>query len=183
MAALSRGCKPRIKYAILGSFSVFGLTAAKLWLIQIEDIWIGNHNKASLASLLCFRQISNVFGFNTTRKLHIITHFDIFLVIQFFSFRHLKRNCEEVIYEYDVYLYNYFFCYPLYLLLRVLNRDVQLSAETNNPGQYLQLKCCNIHIHNQSCRKRVAKVGEQTAYYPIISSPVILEKNSLQGTT
>ena len=50
---------------------------------------MGNHNKASLASLSCFRHNSNPYNFssneNMTLKLHIMTHFDtIFCVIQFF---------------------------------------------------------------------------------------------------
>ena len=78
-----------IKYVILGSFGVFGLTAAKLWLIQIYDICMGNHNKVSLASLSCFSQNSDAYNFssneNMTLKLHIMAHFDsIFLVIQLF---------------------------------------------------------------------------------------------------
>ena len=50
---------------------------------------MGNHNKASLASLSCFLQNPNAYNLssneNMTLKLHIVTHFDtIFLVIQFF---------------------------------------------------------------------------------------------------
>ena len=77
------------KYVILESFSVFGLTAAKLWLIQIQDIRMGQHNKASLASLSCFRQNSIAYNFssneNITLQLHIMTRFGtIFVVIQVF---------------------------------------------------------------------------------------------------
>ena len=71
-----------------GGFSVFSSKAAKLWLIQIQDICMGN-DKTSLTLLSCFSQNSNVYNFlsndNTTLKLHIMTHFDItFLGIQFF---------------------------------------------------------------------------------------------------
>ena len=71
---------------------------------------MGNHNKASLASLSCFSQNSKAYNFssneNMTRKLNLITHFEtIFLGIQFFlwfqSFQTFQ-NCKATIYEYGV---------------------------------------------------------------------------------
>ena len=56
------------KYVVLVSFSVWGLTTTKSWLVQILDICMGIHNQASLASLSCFSQNSNAYNFLSNKN-------------------------------------------------------------------------------------------------------------------